>query len=80
MLNAGWAPTGSRLWYLQRAVQDVHLHTEVMFTLIANMLDAGFGVYDWPTWAKDTDPESEKADAELAKSVFKGFDNLLGKW
>lgn len=79
MLNAGWAPTGSQLWHLQRAVETLHVNTCVLLTLIAKMLDVGFGVYDWPTWAEDTPPESGKATADIAAGVLVGLDRLIGK-
>lgn len=36
--------------------------------------------YDWPTWAKDTEPKSAVTPPDIAGGVLKGIDRLLDRW
>jgi len=74
-------------WYDPKAVGKKINNLEQCITHIfvsLQMIDVMMGhlktPYDWETWAKDTDPESGKAAADLAASVGVGLDRLLGKW
>ena len=80
LFNGGRAKTGTPEYFLQLCIQELHMNTVVLFTIIANMLDIGFAAYDWEDWAKDMNPESKEASDGLAESVMEGIDELIGKW